>query len=277
MGARLRLAARPGACIGLSRDILRISLLRPLWPRAARSASLFARILLGALTLAAPARALAGDTLGVADTLPPPGTFLAAYVADSVTGLPLTGASVTMQNPGAYISIAITDERGWAYIPRSGLPFGSASTIRSFWVSAGNTGYLSRLKNLSSCGDSIPTPCTLRYALGRATEKNSLTFTGTLLDPDRKPLPLMTLDLSSQIAEGWITFLATTDEKGSFVFKDVPKGLGGGFLFVRRSPSTFEMLATQWSQSGDTIVVPRWSTTSLAAPGVRPRAAARGK
>jgi hypothetical protein len=57
MGARLRPAARPGAGVSgrpagaFSRHIFQIWLLRLPWPRAARSASLFALIKLGTLSV----------------------------------------------------------------------------------------------------------------------------------------------------------------------------------------------------------------------------------
>ncbi len=229
------------------------------------------------LVLAPPARAAAGDSTDDADTLPPPGTIIAVYVADSATGLPLGGASVTVQNPEANLGIAATDARGWAYIPRNGLPYPVGSTSQPFWITAGNPGYLSRLITLSGCGSKIPSPCALRYALARATETNSLSFTGTLLDSTRKPISRLPLDVSAAIAGGWITFLSSTDENGHFVFTDVSKGLGNGYLFVRRSPSSFEMLTVYWAQSGDSITVPRWSTTSLAPSHARLSAGARGK
>ena len=229
------------------------------------------------LVLAHPARAAAGDASDEPDTLAPPGTFIAVYVADSATGLPLGGASVTVQNPEANLGIAATDARGWAYIPRSGLPYPAGSTNRSFWISAGNPGYLSRLITLSGCGSDIPSPCAVRYALSRATGTNSLSFTGTLLDTARKPISRLPLDVSAAIGGGWITFLTSTDENGHFVFTDVPKGLGNGYLFVRKSPSSFEMLTVRWSESGDSITVPRWSPTSLAPTRARLRAGARGK
>jgi hypothetical protein len=229
------------------------------------------------LVLSNPVRAAAGDSSGGADTLPPPGTFLAAFVMDSATGLPLAGASVTVQNYEANISIAATDARGWVYVPSSGLPYPSAIATRYVWVSAGNSGYLSRLITLSGCGSDIPAPCTLRYALARATDKNSFPFAGTLLDSDRKPIARLPIDVSSASGGGWITFLSTTDDNGSFVFKNIPKGLDAGYLFVRNSPSTFQMLPVEGYRSGDSIVVPRWSTTSLAPSRFRARVSARGE
>lgn len=221
-----------------------------------------------------PARA-AGDTLGATDTLPPSGTHIAIYVADSATGAPLAGASVTLQDAAANIGIATADARGWAYIPRSGLPADYHS--EPLWTSAGNPGYLSRLQTLSGCGSDIQPPCMLRFALARATEKNSLTFAGTLLDTAGEPIARLPIDVSAQVAAGWLTFLSTTDENGRFVFKDIPNGLGTGFLFVRSSPSRFEMLSVHWSDSGDSIIVPHWSATSLAPSRARPRVAAPGK
>lgn len=225
------------------------------------------------LVLAHPARAAAGDFSVEADTLPPSGTFIAVFVADSATGLPLGGASVTVQNPEANLGIAATDARGWAYIPSTGLPAGS--TNRPFWITAGNPGYLSRLITLSGCGSDIPSPCALRYALDRATETNSFSFTGTLLDTARKPISRLPLDVSAASGGGWITFLSSTDENGHFVFTEIPKGLGNGYLFVRRSPSSFEMLTVRWSQSGDSITVPQWSATSLSPSRARLRAGTR--
>jgi hypothetical protein len=234
-------------------------------------------VLFFGLSLADPVRAAAGDSSGGADSLPPPGTLIAAYVADSATGLPLGGASVIVQNPEANISIASTDARGWAYIPRGGLPYPVGSTTRPFWVTAGSPGYLSRLITLSGCGSATPEPCALRYALTRATEQNSFAFTGALLDSARKPVAGLPLDLSSMTQSGgWITFLSKTDENGSFVFKDIPKGLPDGYIFLRSSPSQFQILSVYWIRSGDSIIVPYRPTTSLAPSRARPRVSARG-
>ncbi|MBW8889926.1 MAG: hypothetical protein JF616_19390 [Fibrobacteres bacterium] len=226
------------------------------------------------IALAAPAQATAGDTSGTADTLPPPGTFIAAYVADSATGLPLVGASLTIQNTEANITIASTDTRGWAYVTSKGLP--SRSIPSTLWVTAGYPGYISRLITLPRCG-SDTAPCALHYALARATENNSFTFTGALLDSARKPVAEWPIDLSSQNESGWITFLSKTDENGSFVFKDLPKGLPDGYIFLRSSPTQFQILTVYWIRSGNSIIVPRQPTTSLAPSRARPRVSALQK
>lgn len=238
-------------------------------------------LLLGfSLALAVPSRTVAGDTLGGADPLPPPQSYLAAYVADSATGLPLTGATVHARNPQAFFSTALTDAKGWAYIARSDLPSPEYGIPGSgYWVTAGAPGYVSRLitTSVNACDGSMP--CVLRYALARATEKNSRGFTGTLLDSaTHKPIAGFPLDLSHGWQDGWMTYVSRTDDSGRFAYAGIPAGVSTGYFWIYVPREMDAWIMVNMRRSGDTVLVPRWSaTTSLAAPRTRLRAPARGK
>jgi hypothetical protein len=232
-----------------------------------------------AFALAHPARAAAGDTLAGADSLPPPQTYIMANVVDSATGRPLVGADLYVRNAQANFSLASTDSGGWAYVTRSGLPFPSPDpNSPMYWVTAGYPGYVSRAITRSACGSDPGAQCVLRYALVRATTMNSIIYTGTLLDSaSGKPIPGFPLDLSHGGTGGWATYVSRTDDSGRFAFMGIPAGTTTVLLWMR-SPHRVEFRnITLTAQGGKPIFFPEWSTTSLAAPRERLRAAARGK
>jgi hypothetical protein len=231
------------------------------------------------LALAHPARAAAGDTLGGADSLPPPQTYIMANVVDSATGQPLVGAGVYVRNAQANFSLASTDSGGWAYVTRSGLPFPSPDpNYPAYWVTAGYPGYVSRQITASACGSEPGAQCVLRYALVRETIKNSMTFTGTLLDSaSGRPIAGFPLDISHGGMGGWATYVSRTDDTGHFAFTGIPAGTGTVILWLRSPRRVESRNITLMAQDGKAIFIPEWSTTSLAAPRDRLRVSAKGK
>jgi hypothetical protein len=235
----------------------------------------FGLLLCVSLALAHPAGAAAGDTLRGTDPLPPPGTYIAAYVADSATGLPLAGAGVNIRNVEANFTVASADSGGWAYVTQSGLPKPIGS---KYWVTAGGPGYISRMITASACGSGASGPCVVRFDLPRATASNSVNFDGTLLDSATgRPIAGFPFDFSYEGMGGWVTYPATTDESGRFVFTGIPKSQSRGYLWVHSPPRIDLWITVDVQKRGESFLVPKWSTTSLAAPGARLRAAAKGK
>jgi hypothetical protein len=227
------------------------------------------------LALAHPAGA-AGDTLGETDPLPPPGTYIAAYVADSATGLPLAGAGVNFRNVEANFTVANTDSGGWAYVAQSGLPKPLGGS--KYWVTAGGPGYISRMITVSACGSAASGPCVARFDLPRATANNSVNFDGTLLDSTTgRPIAGFPFDLSYEGMGGWVTYPSATDDSGRFVFTGIPKNQSRGYLWVNSPPRFSLWITVDMQAGGKTLLIPNWSTTSLAAPRERLRPAARHK
>jgi hypothetical protein len=227
------------------------------------------------LALAHPVRAATGDSSGGTDTLPPPQTYLAVYVGDSATGLPLGGAEVNARNPEANFTVAGTNARGWAYFARNQLP--GPNTINQYWVTAGYPGYVSNMITISACASDAQ-PCVLRFGLARATEKNSLTFTGSLLDSaSRKPIAGYSFDLSLRWPGGWMTYPSRTDDSGRFVFTGIPISATIGYFWIRAPQRIDEWKEVNLHVAGNPILVSRVLTTSLAPSYARPHAAARGK
>jgi hypothetical protein len=226
------------------------------------------------LSLASPAGAAAGDTLGGADSLPPPGTYFSAYVTDSATGLPLAGADLNIRNPQALFTVTHTDSGGWAHVARSGLPSYGMSAIQTQWVTASYPGYVAQM-GIRGIGDTANR--VLRFALSRATAENSITFTGTVIDSATlTPIARLSIDISHGEKGGWMTYVTTTDDTGGFIITGIPVGHYDGYFWVRR-PNREYFLPVSLTQSGMQIIVSGLSTTSLAAPRNRQRAAAQGK
>ena len=222
-----------------------------------------------------PGAASAVDTLGDAEPLPPPGTYFSAFVSDSATGQPLVGADLNIRNPQALFTVTHTYSSGWSHVPRSGLPYYGSGPIQTQWVTASYPGYVARMA-IRGVGDTANR--VLRYAMSRATAKNSLTFTGTLIDSaTRMPLPGLPIDLSHSEMGGWMTYLTTTDGSGNFIITGIPIGHSAGYIWVRKPNRSEYFLPVNLTQGGKPIVVSGLATTSLAEPRDRLRKAARGK
>lgn len=210
------------------------------------------------------ANAAPKDSLDAADTLPPPETIFSIYVTDSLSGMPLSEASANIRNSEANYTQTNTNSLGWAHILRSGLPRSLGS---QYWVTAGKAGYVSRMITFSGCGSDGPTPCVLRFALIKATEKNSLTYSGTLLDSaSRQPIAGFTFDLSHSWLSGWSTYVTQTDDSGHFSFSGIPIEKSSGYLWIRSPPRIDLWFTVNLLQGDETFVIPRILTTSLLSP-----------
>lgn len=217
-----------------------------------------------------PVAPAAADTLDVADPVPPPGTYFSAYVADSATGRPLAGAPLNIRNVQALFTVTQTDSGGWAHVPPSGLPSSGNFTTPAHWVTAAYPGYVAQME---TCSTGTSGKRVLRFTLPRATAKNSLTFTGTLIDSaTQAPIPRMTMDISHSEKGGWMTYLTTTDDSGKFSIPGIPLGHSEGYFWVRKPNRSGYFLSVSLTQGGKPIVVPGLSPTALAAPGNRKRA-----
>jgi hypothetical protein len=252
----MRLSRQDGLCRGIHRL------------GKARTGFLWALLLL-------PGAASAADTFGVADPIPPPGTYFSAFVSDSATGQPLAGADLNIRNPQALFSVTHTDSSGWAHVARSGLPYNGSYSTQVQWVTASYPGYVAQM---AICGVGDTANHVLRYALSRATAKNSITFTGTMIDSaTRMPLPFLAIDFSHGEKGGYMTYLTTTDGDGNFIITGIPAGHSEGYFWVRKPNRSEYFLLVNLTQGGKPIIVSGLATTALEAPRNRMRAAAKGK
>lgn len=220
------------------------------------------------LAAAHPARG-SGDSSGQDDPPPPPGTIIAVMVADSATGLPLPGARLNVRSQQGDFILAEADPSGWVHVARSGLPSPSYTFLH--WVTAGFSGYVSRMTTMKECGSAATGPCVHRFLLPRATAKNSRTFTGTVADSATlRPLPGFLVDFSHRWGGGYMNYLARTDESGRFEVNGIPLGFGPVAYIGLWEKGSVRFVEITLDRS-DPILIPPWASTALAPYRTRPR------